>query len=123
MIVKRTISGSSMGNRKTTGLLKNKKVIRGLDNVFVLAQLLRIAEELDITVRQERGDFSGGSCRVEETRLIFVKKQDPDSEKIIVLARELVKFDFDDIEIEPTVRDYLNRIREEYNDAVQEEEL
>ncbi len=101
-----------MDNRKTKGLLR-KKVIRGLDNSFVLNQLLFMAERLDIIVRQERGDFSGGSCRVEESRLIFIKKQDPDSEKIIVLARELAKFDSDHIEIDEAIRHFMDRIRQE----------
>lgn len=112
-----------MGNQKTSGLLKNKKVIRGLDNTFVLTQLLELAEKLDITVRQEKGDFRGGSCRVEEDRLIFLKKQDPDSEKIIVLAHELIKFEFKDIQIDAAVRDYLRQMRDEHKDAVHEEDL
>lgn len=111
-----------MGNRKTSGLVKNKKVIRGLDNSFVLIQLLNMAEQLNITVRQEKGDFHGGSCRVEEHRLIFLKKLDPDSEKIITLTRELIKFDSDHIEIDSVIREYINRVREEYKDSVQEEE-
>lgn len=112
-----------MGNRKTTGLLKNRKIIRGLDNAFVLLQLLDLAEQLDITVRQEKGDFLGGSCRVEEDRLIFLNKQDPDSEKIIVLMRELAKFDSEHVAIDSTVREKLNRIREEYKEAAQQEDV
>lgn len=107
-----------MGNRKTTGLVKNKKIIRGFDNAFILDQLLNLAEQLNITVRQEKGDFRGGGCRVEEDRLIFLKKTDPDSEKIIILAGELIKFDFDQLEIDSGVRDFLNRMLEEQKTAV-----
>ncbi len=110
-----------MGNSTIKRHGKDKKVIRGLDNTFVLTQLLDIAEQLNISVRQEKGDFTGGSCRVEQDRLIFLKKTDPDSEKITILTRELIKFDSDNITIDSAIRDYMNRMREEYKAAVQEE--
>ena len=101
-----------MGNAKIGKPKREKRVIKGRDNSAVLTQLLDLATQLEVTVRQEKGDFTGGSCRVENDRLIFLKKMDPDSAKIEILAKELVKLDSEHIEVDPVLRQYMNQVKE-----------
>ena len=103
-----------MGNKRAG---KEKRVIKGLDNVYVLTQLLDLASQLNITVRQEKGDFQGGSCRVEKDRIIFLKKLDSDSSKIDVLARELAKLDFNTETIDPNIYQLIKQFKSNNEDA------
>lgn len=107
-----------MGDKRITKSKRQKRVIRGLDNTVVLDQLLELAHQLEVTVRQEKGDFQGGSCRIDEDKFIFLKKTAPDVEKIGVLLHELIKFDLGDIEIDSTLRDYMDQLRQEIDDDV-----
>ncbi|MBN1480360.1 hypothetical protein JXA70_08825 [candidate division KSB1 bacterium] len=73
---------------------------------------------MQVIVRQEKGDFDGGSCRIEGEKYIFLKKSASDAEKIDILMRELANLDSSDTEIDPAVRDYLDRLRQETDDNV-----
>ena len=113
-----------MGHKRTRKSPKEKRVLKGINNSALLTQLLELANQLGVTVRQEKGDFKGGSCRVEEDKLLFLRKMDSDAVKIEVLATELIKLDFDDIEMDSTIRDFLSETRElllKNNVAVEEE--
>ena len=101
-----------MGNKRIGKPKKEKRVIKDCDNDDVLAQLFELAHQLDVTVRQEKGDFAGGSCRVEKDRLIFLKKIDPVSAKVEILLNELGKLDSDHIHIDPALRQYMNQLKE-----------
>ena len=70
--------------------------------------MLELAGRLDITVRQEKGDFKGGSCRLDKDRLLFLRKTDPDAVKIETLINELAPLSSDHIKLDPALRQYLN---------------
>ena len=107
-----------MGSKKSRRISKEKRVIESLDNETVLEQLLEMAQQLDVNVRQEVGDFKAGSCRLEDEIVLFLKKTDPDVAKIDLLVRELAPLQSDHIKIDPTVRFYLKQSVEPYNVAV-----
>ena len=97
-----------MDYKKAGRAIKEKRVIKGLDNEAALNQLLELAGRLDITVRQEKGDFKGGSCRLDKDRLLFLRKTDPDAVKIETLINELAPLSSDHIKLDPALRQYLN---------------
>jgi hypothetical protein len=107
-----------MGGKGTAKYRKEKRVIESLDNGMVLGQLLDLARRLGFTVRQEIGEFRGGSCRVANSHLLILKKSDPDVLKIDILARELATMPLDDLEVDSALRYYLNQWREKHNGAV-----
>ena len=100
-----------MGDKRIEKPRKKKRVIKGRDDDEVLAHLVELARQLDITVRQEKGDFTGGGCRVENERLIFLKKMDPARIKIEILLKELVKLDFEHIPLDPVLHQYMNQLK------------
>ena len=102
-----------MGNKTATRA--KRQLIKGLDNAELLAQLVEIASQLGISVRQEKGDFESGSCRVDDEELIILKKMDHDSEKAKIMMRELAKFDYDHINIDSKIRENMKRMREVMN--------
>lgn len=104
-----------MGNKKAARTKRTRQLIKGLDNAALLAQLLELASQLEISVRQEKGDFESASCRVDDEKLIFLKKMDTDSEKAKIMMRELTKFGYDHMNIDLKIRDYMNQLREELN--------
>ncbi|RQW10001.1 hypothetical protein EH222_03185 [candidate division KSB1 bacterium] len=71
-----------------------------------------------MTVRQDIGEFKGGSCRVADKHLVILRKTDPDMQKIDILTRELAAAPFDGIEIDSAVRHYLEQCKEKYGSPV-----
>ena len=69
-----------------------------------LQDLESLADKLDIEIRYERGDFTGGFCRVGEKHLILLQKNDPAYKKVYLLARELGHFDLDDDMVVPAIK-------------------
>ena len=82
-----------MGNKRTgSGKKKKTRLIRGLDNDVVLDALRELAENMNIDVRFEKGDFQTGSCRVESKRMIIIKKNDSEHHQIDNFIKELLYF-------------------------------
>lgn len=72
-----------------------------------LFALETLAKTLDVEVRYEKGDFSGGLCRLDEKVILLVQKNDPPHRKISILARELGAFNLDHIFVVPALRDLI----------------
>ncbi|MBN1559288.1 hypothetical protein JW998_03515 [candidate division KSB1 bacterium] len=107
-----------MAGKGTAKHRKEKRVIESLDNDTVLDQLLDLAGQLGITVRQEVGEFRGGSCRLANNHLLILQKTDTDVAKIDILARELATMPWSDIQIDSALQHYLNQRKEKYNGAL-----
>jgi len=71
------------------------------------SELLALAEQLGIEVRDEKGDFSGGMCRVDDEKYIFLNKKSPVSAKNEIIARAIGKLEFDLLYILPAVRNFI----------------
>ena len=75
-----------------------------------LAELEQVARSLDVKVTYDDLKTSkGGSCRVQETRRIMINKHLQSNEKIILLARELSRFDLGGVEVPDHVRKKIQR--------------
>jgi len=73
------------------------------------SELLALAEQLGIEVREEKGDFSGGMCRVDDDNYIFLNKISPVSAKNGIIARAIGKLEFDHLYILPAVRNFIEK--------------
>jgi hypothetical protein len=75
-----------------------------------LPELEQVARALDVKVTYDDLKTSkGGSCRIQETRRIMINKHLQSSEKIVLLARELSRFDLSGIEVPDHVRKKIQR--------------
>ena len=67
----------------------------------------KIAEQLNIRIMQEKGDFNGGYCLLEEKRIIVVNKQKPIEQRVRALARAFTKLDTSKIYLKPAIREMI----------------
>ncbi len=70
----------------------------------ILKELERISKELGYKVRFEKGNFSGGDCRVKENRVIVINKFLPLEGKISTFAQVLASIGVENVFIPPQVR-------------------
>jgi len=76
----------------------------------IMKALEEVAERLSVHVHYEEMKafefrVQDGSCRVKGEPSIFIDRKRPLKEKISVLARELKKFDLEDIYVPPMLRE------------------
>jgi len=76
----------------------------------VMKALEEVAERLSVQIHYEEMKafefrVQDGSCRVKGEPSIFIDRKRPIKEKISILARELKKFDLEDIYVPPLLRE------------------
>ena len=76
----------------------------------IMKALEEVAERLSVQVHYEEMKafefrVQDGSCRVKGEPSIFIDRKRPLKEKISILARELKKFDLEDIYVPPLLRE------------------
>ena len=81
------------------------------------SELLAAAEQLGIEVREEKGDFSGGMCRVDDDKYIILNKRSPVSVKNEIIARSIAKLEFGKLYILPAVRNFIEKYQENTIDS------
>ncbi len=74
----------------------------------LLAGLEKIVESLQIELRYEKGDFSGGYCVLKEKPLMIVQSSLNAGQRIKVLARELAQMDLQNVFIVPALREVID---------------
>lgn len=87
----------------------------------ILSTLEEVAQQLDIKVRHEKGDFTGGYCTKEEEHIILINKRHMIDKKINVLARELAPYDLTRIEIPKAVIEIIESERKRASQIEMEE--
>ena len=67
----------------------------------------QIAEQLNIRIMQEKGNFNGGYCLLEEKRIIVINKQKPIEQRVRALSQALSKLDTSKIYLKPAIREMI----------------
>ena len=67
----------------------------------------KIAEQLNIRIMHEKGNFNGGYCLLEEKRIIVVNKQKPIEQRVRALAQVFAKLDTSQIYMKPAIREMI----------------
>jgi hypothetical protein len=97
-----------MGRRKAkTRRADQLPLINGMIEDEILEALESLARQLGIEVRYEKGDFKGGFCTFRDQHLIIMQKNENTYKKIQILARELHRFDLEQIYVIPAIRELL----------------
>ena len=63
----------------------------------------QIAEQLNIRIMQEKGNFNGGYCLLEKKRIIVINKQKPIEQRVRALAQAFAKRDTSKIYLKPAI--------------------
>jgi hypothetical protein len=67
-------------------------------------ELKLLAEQMNLGVRLELGDFDGGLCTIKEQRVILVNRRHPMARRINIMARALNAAGLDNVFVKPAVR-------------------
>ena len=68
-----------------------------------------LADKLNIKILQDKGDFTGGSCLVEDENFIVVNKRKPVEQRLKILAQEFSKKNLSDIYVVPALREFIEQ--------------
>ncbi len=74
----------------------------------LLTELESLAKQLHISLRYEKGDFTGGYCVVKHQRTIIANKKLPLQKKLNVLAHGLSEIGLEEIFVKPTLREFID---------------
>lgn len=67
-----------------------------------------LSEKLEIRIINGKGDFSGGTCRIREDRVVVINNRKPIEQRLMILARSFGKLDLSCIYIVPVLRAYID---------------
>ena len=73
----------------------------------MLSALLEGAEQLGIKIIQDKGNFKGGYCILENKDIIVLNKLNPIEQKVKSLALAFSKLDVSGIYIKPAIREII----------------
>ena len=68
-----------------------------------------LADKLNIKILQDKGDFTGGSCLLEDENFIVVNKRKPVEQRLKILAQEFSKKNLSDIYVVPALREFIEQ--------------
>ena len=79
-----------------------------MKNNKLLEEFNLLAEKLDIKIMKGKGDFSGGSCTVNNKKVIVINNGKPIEQRLNVLANCFKDYNLDSLFIVPALREYIN---------------
>jgi len=78
----------------------------------ILQDLKSIASEMGAKVRFERGDFKGGYCILQESKVIVINKLSSLQKKVAILSSALTLLGAENIYIPPKIREVIEEMDE-----------
>ncbi len=81
-----------------------------MKNKELLDEFNALAEKLDVKIMRGKGDFSGGSCVVNEEKVIVINNMKPIEQRLNTLASCFRDYDLDGIYIVPALRKFINDV-------------
>ena len=73
----------------------------------ILQELEDIAEVLNIKIIQEKGNFKGGYCLLENEKIIVINKLKPVEQRVRALAQAFSRLDTSKIYMKPAIREFI----------------
>jgi len=74
---------------------------------LILQGFESLIQNLSIDLRYEKGDFTGGLCKMGTKSVLIINNKLPVESKIKVMANELNRLDLEQIYIRPALRDII----------------
>jgi len=93
--------------------IKEATVGSNFSATYLLQQLEGVAQQLEIEVRYEslsddEISVHSGGCKVQGRHLIIIDSRRSPSERAQILAREIAKYELEDLYILPRVREFIS---------------
>ena len=79
-----------------------------MKNKELLEEFYSLAEKLDVKIMKGSGDFSGGSCIVNEKKVIVINNMKPIEQRLNTLANCFKYYNLKGLYIIPALRKYIN---------------
>ena len=79
-----------------------------MKNNELLDEFHLLAEKLNVKIMKGKGDFSGGSCTVNNEKVIVINNGKPIEQRLNILASCFKEYNLDDLFIVPALREYIN---------------
>ena len=83
-----------------------------MKNKDLLEEFHLLAEKLEIKILKGKGDFLGGSCIVNNEKIIVINKSKPIEQRLNTLATCFNQHDLEGIFLLPALRDYIDNVNE-----------
>ena len=74
----------------------------------LLEEFHSLAKKLDVKIMKGKGDFLGGSCIVNEKKVIVINNIKPIEQRLSTLASCFKDYDLEGLYIVPALRQYIN---------------
>ena len=74
----------------------------------LLEEFHSLAKKLDVKIMKGKGDFLGGSCIVNEKKVIVINNIKPIEQRLSTLASCFKDYDLEGLYILPALRKYIN---------------
>ena len=78
-----------------------------MKNNDLLDEFHLLAEKLDVKIMKGKGDFSGGSCTVNNEKVIVINNGKPIEQRLSILASCFKDYNLDGLFIVPALREYI----------------
>lgn len=78
----------------------------------ILQDLKSLANQMGATVRFERGDFKGGYCLLEDSKVVVINKLSNTQKKVMTLAAALSELGIEEIYMPPRLREIIEEMDE-----------
>lgn len=78
----------------------------------ILDHLEKLTKSLSIDYRYEKGDFTGGLCRINDTQVLIINSKLTEEEKVKVFTQELARLDLNNVYMLPAIREIIQEEQE-----------
>ena len=81
-----------------------------MKNKDLLDEFHLLAEKLEVKILKGKGDFLGGSCIVNNEKVIVINKSKPIEQRLSTLASCFNEYDLESVFLIPALREYINNV-------------
>ena len=82
-----------------------------MKKVKLYTEFEQLGHRLGLKILKGRGDFSGGTCTVNNETVIVINKMKPIEQRLRTLATSFLEFNLDEIYMVPALRVYIEESR------------
>ena len=82
-----------------------------MKKVKLYIEFEELGQRLGLKILKGKGDFSGGTCTVNNETVIVINKLKPMEERLRTLATSFLEFNLDEIYMVPALRAYIEESR------------
>ena len=82
-----------------------------MKKVKLYTEFEELGQRLGLKILKGKGDFSGGTCTVNNETVIVINKMKPMEQRLRILATSFLEFNLDEIYLVPALRAYIEESR------------